>query len=220
MNPWTNRVPRALGLLALVAVLWGGAWAQDDEASPEQDPPAVQQPAEPDDADGNAAPDVDEGADEEGEGADEGDAPPPADDQPVSVRYEIYVVSEITNEDGERQERLVEATSARPGQTVEYRVFARNDGDTTLPAGLVTVTGPIPDGTEFLEDSATPSSERVRTEYSADGGASFGEPPVLIGSGDDREAAEPSEYDAIRWTLQVPMEPEQEETFFYRVVVR
>lgn len=150
-------------------------------------------------------------------GAEDEEAPP-ASDQPVEVRYEIYVVSEVT-EDGETQERFTEATSARPGQTVEYRVFATNTGDSTLPDGLVTVIGPVPDGTEFVEDSATPSSDRILTEYSADGGESFGEPPVLVGPEGDREAVDPAEYDAVRWTLLVPMEPEQEEAFFYRVTI-
>lgn len=153
------------------------------------------------------------------DGADDEEAPP-ASDQPVEVRYEIYVVSEVTDDDGETQERFTEATSARPGQTVEYRVFATNTGDTTLPEGLVTVVGPVPDGTEFVEDSATPSSERILTEYSADGGESFDEPPVLVGPEGDREAVDPAEYDAVRWTLLVPMQPEQEEAFFYRVIIR
>lgn len=234
MTSWTNRVLRAFGLLMLVALVGSGAWAQeDDDPRPPQDPPAAEQPSEddvdgsPDDVDeGDDADDADEPSDgdaeesDDAEGDDEAEPAQPAEDQPVSVRYEIFVVSEVTNEDGERQERLVEATSARPGQTVEYRVFAQNEGDTTLPAGLVTVTGPVPDGTEFVEDSATPGSERVRTEYSADGGASFGEPPILVGSGEDQDAVDPSSYDAVRWTLLEPMEPGQEETFFYRVVVR
>lgn len=145
-----------------------------------------------------------------------------ADDQPVEVRYEIFIVSEVTNEEGEREERFTEASSARPGQTVEYRVFATNTDETTLPASLVTVVGPIPEGTEFVPGSATPSSERILTEFSADGGESFDEPPLLSGSSDDddRSTVPPEEYDAVRWTLLEPMEPDQEEAFFYRVVVQ
>lgn len=141
-------------------------------------------------------------------------------DDPVDVRLEIFVVSEVTNDDGTRGERFSPATSARPGQTVEYRLFATNVSDETLPAGIVVLYGPVPDGTRFVENSATPTSERVLTEYSADGGETFGEPPVLVEAADGtRAVAAPADFDAVRWTLLVPMEPGQEEALVYRVVV-
>ena len=137
---------------------------------------------------------------------------------PIAIRLEIFVVSEITTDDGDREERFSEATTARPGQVVEYRLFATNEGDTTLPAGTVVILGPVPDGTSYIENSSTPTSERVLTEYSADG-ETFTEPPVLTGPEDDRELVEPEDYETVRWTLLEPMEPGQEEVFFYRVLV-
>lgn len=142
-----------------------------------------------------------------------------AQDDPVDVRLEIFVVSQVTNDDGTRGERFSPATSARPGQTVEYRVFAENVSDETLPAGIVVLYGPIPVGTRFVENSATPSSERVLTEFSADGGDTFSEPPVFIGAGEDRKIAPAADYTAVRWTLLEPMEPGDEVTLVYRVVV-
>ncbi|MEM7739105.1 MAG: hypothetical protein AAF267_25380, partial [Deinococcota bacterium] len=82
------------------------------------------------------------------------------DDNPVSVDLEIYVVSEVTGSSGALEERFSEASTARPGQTVEYRLVVQNIDDTTLPAGTVVVTGPIPAETTFLAGSATPSSGR------------------------------------------------------------
>jgi len=135
-------------------------------------------------------------------------------DNPVEVRVEIYVVSEVQG-----TEQFTQATTARPGQVVEYRLFAVNRSETTLPAGTVKVTGPVPEGTTFVPNSETPASERVLTEYSADGGATFAQPPVLVQQGDQRSVAEPVEYTAVRWTLLVPLEPGQEEGFVYRVTV-
>lgn len=143
-----------------------------------------------------------------------------AQDNPVAVRFEIYVVSEVTGDDGTKQESFVEATTARPGQVVLYRLFAQNNGDTTLPAGTVEIIGPVPEGTVFVPNSATPTSERVLTEFSADGGETFSEPPVLVEGDDGQVAADPAEYDAVRWTLVEPMEPGVEEAFFYRVTVK
>ncbi len=144
---------------------------------------------------------------------------------PVSYRLEAYVVSEVTAEDGSKEERFTQASTARPGQVVEYRLFVLNEGETTLPSGTVVLTGPVPEGTSFLAGSATPSSERLLTEFSADGGETFSEPPVIITVTDDqgqenRVIAEPETYTAVRWTLLVPLEPNQEESFFYRVIIR
>jgi uncharacterized repeat protein (TIGR01451 family) len=136
-------------------------------------------------------------------------------ENPVSIRLEIFVVSVV---DGE--ERYTAATTARPGQVVEYRLFATNIDDTTLPPGTVVLTGPVPEGTQYVANSATPSSERLLTEYTADGGNSYDETLVFVGRGDNRSLADPSEYTAVRWTLLVDMEPGAEEAFFYRVTVQ
>ena len=153
------------------------------------------------------------------------DAGAPATPNPVvffffndSVSTEIYIVSLVTLDDGSREERFTAATSAIPGQVIEYRIFATNTGETTLPAGRIQVLGPVQDGMEFVAGSATPSSERVLTEFSADG-AVFGVQPILVGTGEDRRIVEPAEFKAVRWTLLVPMEPGQEEPFFYRVTL-
>lgn len=133
---------------------------------------------------------------------------------PIEIRTEIFLVSVVQGD-----EQLRPATTARPGQVVEYRITAINRSEETLPEGIVEIIGPIPEGTSYVPNSATPSSERVLAEYSAPGSNEYSEEPVLLGDGEDREVAAPETYDAIRWTLLVPMEPGQEETFFYRVKV-
>ena len=133
-----------------------------------------------------------------------------AQDNPVSVRIEAYIVSQVTAEDGSVTERFSESTTARPGQVVEYRVFATNNDTTTLPAESVSVLGPIPDGSTYVDSSATPTSEQVRTEFSLDGQAFSQAPETTEG---------PSAYRAIKWTLLSPLEPNQEERFIYRVTI-
>jgi uncharacterized repeat protein (TIGR01451 family) len=136
-----------------------------------------------------------------------------AQNNPVTVAVKIFVVN---LRDG--QEELVEATEARPGQAVEYRLIAVNTSDTTLPAGTVVITGPVPAGTTFIADSATPKSDTLLTEFSVDG-TSFYEPPILVGEDGSRTVADPGTYRAVRWTLLANMEPQQEVTFVYRVTV-
>jgi len=127
-------------------------------------------------------------------------------DNPVSVRLEIFVVSMV---DGE--ETFTESTTARPGQVVEYRLYAVNNGDTTLPPSSVTVTGPVPEGTAYVEASATPSSDTVIAEFSINGSDFVA---------DETEAtADGGSIQAVRWTLDTDMEPAQEDSFVYRVTV-
>ena len=144
----------------------------------------------------------------------------PAPANPVAIELQVYVVSQVTRDDGTREERFTEATEARPGQVVEYRLIVANVGDETLPAGIVVVTGPVPEGTQFVAFSATPSDDGLLTEYSADRGTSFFETNVFVGQGDQRRIADPTSYDAVRWTLLEPFEPAQDLTLVYRVTVR
>lgn len=127
-------------------------------------------------------------------------------DNPVAVRLEIYVVSMVGG-----QEEFKESTTARPGQIVEYRLYATNNGDTTLPPGSVTITGPIPEGTTYIASSATPTSESILTEFTVNG-SDFVDNEVVAG-------AEGGTLTAVRWTVEVDMEPGNEQAFVYRVTV-
>ena len=134
---------------------------------------------------------------------------------PVSVRLEIFIVSRVGG-----NETFQEAATARPGQTVEYRLFANNDGDTTLPPGTVVVSGPVPEGTTYVANSATPTSDDVLTEFSVDGETfGDGDAPLFKTVAGARQPAAPSDYSVVRWTLLTPFEPGQEAPFVYRVTV-
>lgn len=143
----------------------------------------------------------------------------PTNSNPIQLRTEIYIVSQVTNADGSKSEKLTKADSARPGQIVEYRLFAKNVGSTTLPPGVVVISTPVPDGMQYVPNSATPSSDALLTEFSADGGNTYSKPPVLSGTGDSKKVAEPTSYTNVRWTVLTGMEPGQEVPFFYRVKV-
>jgi uncharacterized repeat protein (TIGR01451 family) len=141
-------------------------------------------------------------------------------DQPVSVRLEIFVVSQVTNEDGSIKETFKPSQTARPGQTVEYRLFAKNEDASNLPAGTVVITGPIPEGTTFVPNATTPNSDEVLTEYSADGETfQDSDTPLMMEKDGKKEIVDPSAYKAVRWTLLKELQPEQEVQFVYRITV-
>jgi uncharacterized repeat protein (TIGR01451 family) len=155
----------------------------------------------------------------------------------IAFEVEILRVDLVRGDDGEPTERFVPVEEAIPGEIIEYRVTAVNEGDIIYRPGTVVVTLPIGEGVRYVEGSATPTSERWVIEFSADGGETFSEPPVLVPVGaaaeddgeegdaaeegeSERRAAEPSEYDAIRWTFAEQFEPGQEELLTYRVEVQ
>jgi uncharacterized repeat protein (TIGR01451 family) len=139
---------------------------------------------------------------------------------PIETVLETYIVSLVTREDGTREDRYSPATQARPGQVVEYRVIVTNVSEETLPPGIVVITMPIPEGTQFVPSSATPSSDDLLTEFSADDGLTFADTHVFVGLGDTRTIADPTAYTRVRWTVLVDMEPGTELTLVYRVTMR
>jgi uncharacterized repeat protein (TIGR01451 family) len=147
-------------------------------------------------------------------------APALAQVDPIAWRVEVYLVSSITLEDGSREDRFEATTQARPGQLVEYRMVVGNVSRVTQPAGVVQVLAPVPVGTRFVPFSASPSSELLLTEFSANKGEEFGEVTVFVMREDgQRGIADPTEYNLIRWTLLEELEPGAEVTLVYRVIV-
>jgi uncharacterized repeat protein (TIGR01451 family) len=147
-----------------------------------------------------------------------------AQDEPVQVTLEGYLVNVVTKEDGTQEEEFVEATEARPGQVVEYRVIVTNVSGETLPASNASVIGPVPATTTYIADSATATSAEALLEFSADNKVSFAEKPRIEKENAEGEKelveALPEEYTDTRWTILVPLGPQQTLTFTYRVTVK
>ncbi len=143
---------------------------------------------------------------------------------PLAVKLESYLVTFLTLPDGSVQERFGDAEKAQPGQVLEYRLSVVNESAEALSAGTVAVTGPIPATTAYLADSATPASKLALREFSADGGASYAEVPmvkVTNEAGEEEEvAAPPEQYTVARWTLVEALMPGQTLSFSYRVAVK
>ena len=140
---------------------------------------------------------------------------------PLAVTLESYLVTEVTLEDGTTEEQLVPTETAEPGQVLEYHLTLQNESETALSEG-VAATGPVPERTQYLAESATDGAGSDLT-FSADEGESFSAAPTVTvtdENGDAQEvAAEPGQYDAVRWKLLSGLEPGQTRIFVYRVEV-
>ena len=140
---------------------------------------------------------------------------------PLAVTLESYLVTEVTLEDGTVEEQLVPTEVAKPGQVLEYHLTLQNESEGVIPEG-VAATGPVPQRTRYLAESAT-AGERSELTFSADEGESFSPTPTVTVVNEDgvevEMAAEPGQYDAVRWELLGKLGPGQTRTFVYRVEV-
>lgn len=147
-----------------------------------------------------------------------------AEAEPVGVELTAFVVTEVADGDGNPSEVFTEAEGVFPGQVIEYRLTATNRSGAVLPAGRLTLVGPVPRETRYLADSATATGPDGRLEASLDG-ANFAEPPLFVVETDaeGREVeveAEPADYRALRWVVLRPLQPGEEIVLRYRVVVQ
>ncbi len=145
-------------------------------------------------------------------------------EEPVTVALAAYVVTEVTLDDGRVVEAFAEAEAVFPGQVIEYRLIATNRSEAVLPAGRLTLVGPVPEQTRYVADSATTSGPDGRLEVSLDGEV-FAAQPLLVTETDaeGREVeveVDPEGYRALRWVVLRSLQPGEELVVQYRVVVR
>lgn len=133
----------------------------------------------------------------------------------VTFESEMFRVDLYRDDAGDTVERFVEVDEGIPGDEIEYRITATNDGDRIYRPRQFAAAIDIPEGVTYVEGSADPESDAVRVEFSTDGGETFSESPQTP----DGEAAEPEAYDAIQWVYLEQFEPGDELTFSYRVTV-
>ncbi len=112
----------------------------------------------------------------------------------------------------EIQEQKINLTAAEksgadivyaPGDTIEYRVIAKNTGD--QPMSDPTVIDPIPQGVEYIIGSA--EGDNCRILFSVDNGLKYSVWPVMItattptGTKIEREATK-DEVTQIKWLVR------------------
>jgi len=122
----------------------------------------------------------------------------------------------------ESREIAVSAEKVYPQDKIEYVLRYRNVGD--APASGVSLVGPVPAGTLYLENSAT-ESESMHPRYSIDGGKSFNEAPVTYVVTNDqgveeRRIAAPDMYTHVMWDVASVLEVGRAIKVSYRVQVK
>ena len=118
-----------------------------------------------------------------------------ADTNAVDVRLQAFQV--VAQDKG--GEKLVPATEAHPGDTIEYQVTYQNNGKTAAKA--VAATLPVPEGTMvYLDGSAAPKAVQASLD-----GKQFSPLPltreVMRNGRRTVEPVPPAEYRFLRWEL-------------------
>ncbi len=136
---------------------------------------------------------------------------------PLSSEMKAFVVSKTAS----GKEKLSSATSAEPGQTIQYQLTYKNNGEGALKG--LTVTGPVPANTHYLAKS---SQTQVKSEVlvSIDGGKTYEREPVkrmqVMADGSKKMVVIPAEkYTHIRWKTKSALQPGGKQLFSYRVKV-
>lgn len=127
----------------------------------------------------------------------------------------------IVTTDDEGQETFTKADKAEPGDIIEYRVTYKNNGET--PVDGLLVTGPIPNQTAYINNSAQTAYEHS-FEVSIDHGKTWDTVPVkrtrTQADGSEIEVIIPAEqYKRVRWNVKQRLEAKAEQEFSYRVRV-
>jgi uncharacterized repeat protein (TIGR01451 family) len=137
---------------------------------------------------------------------------------PLSGNIEAWKVL-VAEETGE--ESFVPAGEATPRDLIEYRLTYANDGESAVRT--LSITDPIPAGTEYVVRTATQPGGAAVT-FSVDNGKTFHAWPVRVTKVvDGKEVTVDATADMVthvRWTLNDELEPAETVVLAYRAVVR
>ena len=144
-----------------------------------------------------------------------------AQDGPLQSLLDVYRVEVQELENGTTVENLVAAEEAAPGETLEYVLTYRNDGDQVL-RGFV-IKNRVPENTNYIGAS---NRADIDTSFlvSIDYGITWEDVPVtrvvVDSSGEEKTIViPPSQYTNISWQVHGDLEPQGDFELRYRVVI-
>tara|TARA_B100001063_G_scaffold136058_1_gene127230 strand:- start:305 stop:775 length:471 start_codon:yes stop_codon:yes gene_type:complete len=120
----------------------------------------------------------------------------------VTLTNSIFEVVTITAENGSSRDQWQQPDKLVPGERVGYQIEIKNDG--TEPAADIVIANPIPEHTEYVQDSAKGLGTQI--EFSVDNGKTFALPAQLfVEPNGERVQAQEADYNQVRWKLNQPL---------------
>ncbi len=144
----------------------------------------------------------------------------PAFGQSPSLEGQMEALKIVLDENN--REIAVSAEKVYPSDVLEYRLVYSNSGNAA--ASGINLTGPIPEGTVYLDETAT-AAKGMHPVFSIDGGESYMEAPVtyvVVNEDGEEEVKEatPDMITHVRWRVDTVLDVGQELVVSYRVQVR
>lgn len=136
----------------------------------------------------------------------------------LEVKTVVQKLTETVSESGEATTELSAVDTAVPGDEVVYTVTFTNVG--VEPAENIRITNPIPEQMRYVSGTAFGPGSDI--EYSADGGQTFAQAPllrVMDETGNERPA-EADDFTHIRWALNAPLAVGEGSFARFRAVIR
>ena len=135
----------------------------------------------------------------------------------VTLTNSMFEVVTITAEDGSTTDQWQQPDKLVPGERVGYQVEVNNQG--TEPAADIVIANPIPEHTEYVQDSAKGLGTQV--EFSVDNGKTFALPAQLfVEQNGERVQAQAADYTQVRWKLNQPLAAGASSTVQYIVKIK
>lgn len=135
----------------------------------------------------------------------------------VTLTNSMFEVVTITAEDGSTTDQWQQPDKLVPGERVGYQVEVNNQG--TEPAADIVIANPIPEHTEYVQDSAKGLGTQV--EFSVDNGKTFALPAQLfVEQNGERVQAQAADYTQVRWKLNQPLAAGDSLTVQYIVKIK
>lgn len=120
--------------------------------------------------------------------------------EPVRVTLAQDLLHTVTKDGKTAQERVPAPTAVLPGSILLEEMTARNT--LAVPVKGVLVRLAVPAGTVY--QGLSPVSGKWKAQYSIDGGKTYADAPkrtVTQGGKSVQVAAQPSDYNAVRWLI-------------------
>ncbi|MBA35878.1 MAG: hypothetical protein CMI14_10680 [Oleispira sp.] len=135
----------------------------------------------------------------------------------VTLTNSMFEVVTITAADGSTTDQWQKPDKLVPGERVGYQVEVNNQG--TEPAADIVIVNPIPEHTEYVQDSAKGLGTQI--EFSVDNGKTFALPAQLfVEQNGERVQAQAADYTQVRWKLNQPLAAGDSLTVQYIVKIK
>lgn len=135
----------------------------------------------------------------------------------IRLKNEAFKEVEVVNEQGKKEYKLVEPSTAIPGDEILYVTTFTNVSNQATKN--IVITNPVPNNSVYKQGSAFGAGTQIT--FSVDSGKSYANESGLVVSDEGAQRpAKAEEYTDIRWVYQGELAPNAEGTVSFRTIIK